>query len=466
MRSSFGRRSSTFRKRSVYSLVFFAVAGFLVFAYFTPGFSEQRQLTCSLPTGSLGNPHNPHPDVAAGPFDDAVTQEESASPDAPQEIADVAEPGDSLFSVLCANLIEETTARRIAADLASVVAETWDKGKGFNAYTQLKAGTTRYTILTDQAGNFQKITVEMEPAHVYHAIPGNNNTIQSWKEDVVLDFRVEAIAFKVKGTLFESVLNAGEGTELASKLINVFKWDIDFQSESLRGDVCKVLFERRYADDRPSGYGDVLAAVYEGKKVEGGRKTAILFNGQFFDDRGIDLKKDFLRSPLRVLRVTSGYGKRFHPVLGVVRQHNGVDYGAPTGTRVQSIARGAVTFSGWSNGYGNYVCVKHDNGFESRYGHLSRILVKKGQRVQQCQNVGLVGQTGIATGPHLDFQLLVGGKHVDPLNPKYKCKVEARRVASPLSDRFDRVRKERLGSLASAAPSPGSPKSQGLASAR
>ncbi|MBI5570876.1 MAG: M23 family metallopeptidase [Desulfomonile tiedjei] len=397
-----------------------------------------------------------------------MIQEEPGSAGASQEIADVAGPGDSLFSVLCANLIEETTARRIAADMASVVAESWDQGKDFNAYTQLKPEETRYTILTDHAGNFQKVTLEMDPAHVYHSVPRGNNTIHSWKEDVVVDFRVEAIAFKVQGTLAESVLNAGEGSMLATKLTNVFRWDIDFQSESRRGDVCKVLVQRRFADDRPLGYGDVLAAVYEGKKVEGGKKTAILFNGQYYDDRGVELKKDFLRSPLRVLRLTSKYGQRFHPVLGQMRHHDGVDYGAPTGTRVQSIARGVVTTAGWHGGYGNYVCVKHDSGIESRYGHLSRMFVKKGQRIQQCQCVGLVGQTGIATGPHLHFELLNGGKHDDPLSPKNKRKyrVELRQVASPLSARFDQVRKERLTSLASAAPPLSSPKGQGLASAR
>jgi murein DD-endopeptidase MepM/ murein hydrolase activator NlpD len=239
------------------------------------------------------------------------------------------------------------------------------------------------------------------------------------------------------------VLKAGEGMELALKLTNVFRWDIDFQSESVKGDVCKILFERRYADDRPSGYGRILCAVYEGKKTT--KKTGILFSGTYYDQTGSELKKNFLRSPLNVLRVTSRFGRRFHPILHVWRKHNGVDYGAPTGTPVWSVAGGKVTFSGWKRGYGKYVCIRHENGYESRYGHLSRIFVRKGQHIKQRQRIGLVGQTGLATGPHLDFQLLAQGKHLDPLRVRMVKVI--RKVPAPLKSRFASVARQRLQRL-------------------
>ncbi|MDD3471793.1 MAG: M23 family metallopeptidase, partial [Syntrophaceae bacterium] len=300
----------------------------------------------------------------------------------------------------------------------------------------------RYSISVDRDGRFLSAALELEPAHVFHAIQDENG-LRCWKEEVVLDFKTETLSFEIDGTLTESVLNTGEGTELALKLSNLFRWDIDFHTETVRGDICRVLFERRYADDRPSGYGRILSAVYEGKKT--GTKTAILFNDEYYDANGMELKKNFLRSPLSVIRVTSRFGKRFHPVLRVWRKHNGVDYAAAQGTPVWSVAGGVVTFSGWQNGYGNYVCIKHDNGYESRYGHLHRIFVAKGQRVKQRQRIGTVGMTGLATGSHLDFQLLVGNRHVNPLNVKMAQSL--RSVPAPLTDRFARLAQDRLLAL-------------------
>jgi murein DD-endopeptidase MepM/ murein hydrolase activator NlpD len=283
------------------------------------------------------------------------------------------------------------------------------------------------------------MTLELDPANVFHAV-SEGDSIRSWKEDVVLDFKVETVTFPVRGSLNESVLRAGEGIELAVKLLNVFKWDIDFQSESMSGDVCKVLFERRYADDRPSGYGRILCAIYDGKKT--GRKVVVLFNNIYYDQKGVEIKKDLLRSPLSVIRVTSKFGVRLHPIRKEFHRHKGVDYGAPQGTQVWSIASGVVTFSGWKGDYGNLVCVRHENGRESRYGHLHRIHVRKGQRVKQTQRIGLVGRTGNATGPHLHFELLVSSKHVNPLAVRMVASV--RSVPVPLKPRFETVAQQRL----------------------
>ena len=356
-----------------------------------------------------------------------------------QEATDITAPGDTLLSVLNDNLSDETTITQVSQSLASTIQSSLNKP--FAPETVLPSGR-RYSITIDSAGKFLKAVLELEPAHVFHVV-SEDGRIHSWKDEVVLDFKNELICFPMKGSLTESVLNAGESLELALKLAGVFRWDIDFHSESVVGDTCRVLFERRYADDRPSGYGRVLGAVYEGKKT--GRKTAVYFNNEYYDERGIELKKSFLRSPLSVIRVTSRYGYRLHPVLKVWRKHNGVDYGAVQGTPVWSVAGGSVTFAGWSNGYGNYVCIKHDNGFESRYGHLQKIFVVKGQRVKQRQRIGLVGMTGIATAPHLDFQLLVQNKHINPL--KVAMLKGLKEVPTPLVSRFISLAQDRLNRL-------------------
>jgi murein DD-endopeptidase MepM/ murein hydrolase activator NlpD len=359
-----------------------------------------------------------------------------------QEVADTSGPGDTLFSLLYANLLDETAARTVAVSLAQAMQPS--AKKGFDAYAALAPGT-RYSITLDQNGAFQKITLELDPAHIF-VCETRGNTVFSWKEDVVVDFKVETLKLKVDGSLEKTVLNAGEGQTLASELRNIFQWDIDFQYDSLRGDECTVLFERRYFDDKPSGYGRILSAIYDGKKT--GRRVGILFDGKYYSEDALQLEKDFLRTPLKVVRITSKFGMRFHPVMREWRQHQGVDYGAPTGTPVLAVSRGVVVFAGWQNGYGNYVCIKHDNGFESRYGHLSKIFVRKGLRVKQGQRIGLVGQTGVATGPHLDFQLLAKGKHINPLDTrKVKMAQSPVSVPGPLRNRFQNIAAEALSRL-------------------
>jgi murein DD-endopeptidase MepM/ murein hydrolase activator NlpD len=162
-----------------------------------------------------------------------------------------------------------------------------------------------------------------------------------------------------------------------------------------------------------------------------------LFNGSYYDEHGVELKKNFLRTPLNVLRMTSGYGMRMHPVLGVWKMHKGVDYGAPVGTPVYAISNGTVSFTGCGTGYGLYVCVKHENGYESRYSHLSKILVKTGQKVKQRQTIGQVGSTGYSTGPHLYFEIIANGNRINPT--KVKMVNNPRSVPLPLKNRFHSV---------------------------
>ncbi len=428
----------TNRKSSVsplYAIVVVLVAGTAIYILFGSGFDFP--FNCDLKSDSVGTP----PNTATC----ALNTETSSSKGldntlgGSQEVTDVTAPGDSLYSVLVDNLSDENTAVELARSFAATIQQSLEIPFDYNAPMP---GGKRYSITVDRDGRLLQAALELDPANVFHAIQDENG-LRCWKEEVVLDFKTESISINVAGTLTESVLNTGEGTELALKLSNLFRWDIDFHSESVRGDVCKVLFERRYADDRPSGYGQILCAVYEGKKT--GTKTAVLFNNEYYDAKGLELKKNFLRSPLSVIRVTSRFGKRYHPVLRVWRKHNGVDYGATQGTPVWSIAGGVVTFAGWQNGYGNYVVIKHDNGYESRYGHLHRIMVARGQRVKQRQRIGSVGMTGLATGPHLDFQLLVNNRHVNPLNVKMAQSL--RSVPSPLTDRFSRLAQERLLAL-------------------
>jgi murein DD-endopeptidase MepM/ murein hydrolase activator NlpD len=416
---------------SLLVLLCFAVGGY---CYFSPSLTERFPFACSLPAPPLATDK----DVSPGePIkDDPACAVSSAEVNCSQEIVDLSSPGDTLVSLLSSNLPDDSHVQEVAAKLSAQIRK--NIGKRFSENTLLRSDR-RYSITLDRDGKFLRATLEMDPANVFHAVL-KNKIVQAWKEDVVLEYKVETISFPISGSLVESVLRAGEGRDFARELARVFIYDIDFQYEARKGDSCTVVFQRRYSDDRPAGYGDILYAVYDGVKA---KKTAVLFNQKYYDADGVELKKSLLRSPLRALRVTSGYGWRFHPILHEVRHHSGVDYAAKQGTPAFAIARGVVTFAGWSgSGYGNYVCIKHPNGAESRYGHLSRIdaKMKKGARVEQGQRIGLVGKTGRATGPHLHFELLVAGKHIDPRN---KIRIETPlRIAQPLRPRFKAVVQE------------------------
>lgn len=358
-----------------------------------------------------------------------------------QEIVELTDPGDTLASLMFDNISDESAAQKVADRLAANIQQY--KNTSFDSNTALPQGS-RYTINLDRDGRFLKASIELDSSSVFH-VARETAGLRAWKDEVVLDFKPETVTIRMKGSLQDSVLTAGEGQDLFAKIKDVFQWDIDFRSEARRGDVCTVLLERKYADDRPSGYGRILCAVYDGKKT---KKTAVRFNEKYYDKSGEELKKDFLRTPLREkLKITSKFGNRFHPIDRIWKRHDGVDYGAPAGTPVLSIAGGVVTFAGWNNGYGNYVCIRHDNGCESRYGHLQRIekRVQVGARLKQGDRVGLVGMTGKATGPHLDFQLLVNGRHEDP--QRVKMVQSPRTVPQPLRPRFDKVCAEHLLSL-------------------
>lgn len=243
----------TNRKSSVsplYAIVVVLVAGTAIYILFGSGFDFP--FNCDLKSDSVGAP----PNTATC----ALNTETSSSKGldntlgGSQEVTDVTAPGDSLYSVLVDNLSDENTAVELARSFAATIQQSLEIPFDYNAPMP---GGKRYSITVDRDGRLLQAALELDPANVFHAIQDENG-LRCWKEEVVLDFKTESISINVAGTLTESVLNTGEGTELALKLSNLFRWDIDFHSESVRGDVCKVLFERRYADDRPSGYGQIL----------------------------------------------------------------------------------------------------------------------------------------------------------------------------------------------------------------
>lgn len=229
--------------------------------------------------------------------------------------------------------------------------------------------------------------------------------------------KVAMVSGEITSSLFGAVTDAGEDDQLALDLADIFAWDVDFNTELQRGDSFRVAVPKLSVDGRFIKYGPIVSAEF----VRGSRVLrAVRFEREagsagYYSPDGTPLRKAFLRSPLRFTRISSGFTtRRLHPVLHTVRAHLGIDFAAPTGTPVSASADGVVSTAGWSGGYGKCVRIRHANGFETLYGHLSRIDVRAGQRVSQGTRIGAVGQTGLATGPHLDYRMVQNGAFVNP----------------------------------------------------
>ena len=230
---------------------------------------------------------------------------------------------------------------------------------------------------------------------------------------------VEGAIDRETNSLAESLDNAGERIELALGMADVFSGEIDFNSDLQPGDRYRVLVERHTREGRLVGYGAILAAefVNDGRTMKAIRFTPEGGSPAYYDENGRSLKRFFLKSPLKFEpRITSRFSaSRKHPVLGYARAHNGVDYYAPMGAPVNSVAPGVVTMAGWTNGGGRTVKVRHPNGYETEYLHLSAIEVRAGERISQGELVGRVGKTGLVTGVHLHYGLKKNGSYVNPV---------------------------------------------------
>ena len=229
--------------------------------------------------------------------------------------------------------------------------------------------------------------------------------------------RLGTAAGSIQSSLFAAVGDTGEDDQLALDLADIFAWDVDFNSELQKGDSFRVAVEKLYLDGRFVRYGPILAAEFvRGERVLRALRFDAARGPGYYAPDGRPLRKAFLRSPLRFTRISSGFtSARFHPILHELRAHFGVDYAAPYGTPVTASADGVVTQAGWDGGYGKAIRIRHANGFETLYGHLSRIDVRPGQRVVQGGPIGAVGATGLATGPHLDYRMVRNGAFVNPL---------------------------------------------------
>lgn len=228
----------------------------------------------------------------------------------------------------------------------------------------------------------------------------------------------------IKGSLWLSLADQGVSAEIIQEFADTFQWTIDFLTEPREDDRFALIWEERTTPDGRVWGREIIAGLYDGKRT--GRQTAILFGDEYYDESGESLERMFLRAPLNYRRISSHFNRgRWHPILRKRRPHNGIDYAAPRGTPVVAVGGGRVSAVGRHGGYGKRIEIKHSSVYSTLYGHLNAYKggIRVGSRVRQGEVIGYVGSTGLASGPHLHFQISKHGAWVNFLTlalPKAK----------------------------------------------
>lgn len=278
---------------------------------------------------------------------------------------------------------------------------------------------TQLTASTDRLGRLVSFTMPSPDATTSLVLHRTDSGFKLQSVPLAFESGLRTASGVIRSSLFAATDAIGLPDEIAVGLADIFGNKVDFRRDLRKGDRFTVHYETVTLEGRLVRGGRILAAELIN---DGQRLTAVWFGqgstrGEYYSEDGRSLREGFLRSPLEFSRVTSGFSMRMHPILRQWRAHRGVDFGAPTGTRIRASGGGSVGFVGVQNGYGNVVILNHANGISTAYAHLSRFAagLRVGQRIEQGEMIGYVGQTGWATAPHLHYEFRVNGNPKDPM---------------------------------------------------
>ncbi len=350
----------------------------------------------------------------------------------------------STFSVLASEA-------GLTADVANQILES---AKSVYNLAQIKAGK-ELVFVYNSDGSLKELVYEInqdEKLQVEKIFPAESDqpsdggvVLDQWKaERVPIEYttEIEEVQGVIETSLYETVLSQGLDERLALELAEIFAWQIDFAGEIQKGDSFKVIYEKKFRDGVYDHPGRIFAAefitsgevsrgfYFEPSKQEGSpadlpaeasAKEGVLTKAGYYDEKGNSLQKELLKSPLQYKYISSGFTyRRWNPVSGGYSPHRGLDYAAPAGTPVVSVGNGTVVQAGWRGAYGIAVEIRHNDTYTTIYGHFSSLArgIRTGAKVNQGQVIGYVGSTGMATGPHLHFELHKFGSFVNPLTVK------------------------------------------------
>jgi murein DD-endopeptidase MepM/ murein hydrolase activator NlpD len=270
-------------------------------------------------------------------------------------------------------------------------------------------------------GKLNELIYEVNDHKSLH-ITRNDNGFKARTLDKSLNKRIAHATAVIDSNLFMAAQKAGIPGSLTMELAKIFNFDIDFMLDVKKGDSFSIIYEEYYADGEKISYGDILAAefVNNGTTYRAVRYTDNHGDTSYYTPDGKNTRKTFLRTPVDFTRISSRFGKRFHPILNRMRNHDGVDYAAPLGTPIKAAGDGRIAFIGRKGGYGNTILIQHDKKYSTLYAHMKQFKrgIKRGSWVKQGDVIGYVGQTGLATGPHLHYEFRINGEHHNPLTVK------------------------------------------------
>ena len=284
---------------------------------------------------------------------------------------------------------------------------------------QLRPGKV-VTAKTSERGELLALNFPLNAKDAILSIERSSDSFNAIEQSLNLEANAVVKSGEIRNSLFAATDLAGIPDAIAIQLAEIFSGDIDFHRDLRKGDHFSLVYETLNHLGQPIRSGRILGAEFINN-----HKTYNAYwyqneegKGAYYTSEGKSLRKAFLRSPLEFSRMTSGFSSaRRHPVLQTVRAHKGIDYAAPTGTKVRSVAEGIVSYAGRQSGYGNLVVIKHQGSYSTAYGHLNGFApgIRNGSRISQGDTIGYVGQTGLATGPHLHFEFRVNSQQVNPL---------------------------------------------------
>jgi murein DD-endopeptidase MepM/ murein hydrolase activator NlpD len=287
----------------------------------------------------------------------------------------------------------------------------------------IRVGKAFTMLKQKQAPNKLQVFVYQPDNLSYYVVDLRDSIAKAYKTVKPVTVKRRVIVAEIEGSLAETLDNAGASTALTHELSEIYAWSIDF-FKIQKGDKFAVVVNEKYIDGTEyAGLESIEASYFEykGKKIYAFpfKQDTLSKKYDFYDEEGKVLKSMFLKAPLKFSRISSRFSpRRFHPVQGQWKAHNGTDYAAPLGTPIMTTASGTVERTGYTSGNGNFVKVKHNGMYATQYLHMSKILVRNGQRVTQGDVIGLVGSTGLATGPHVCYRFWKNGVQVDALRQK------------------------------------------------
>jgi murein DD-endopeptidase MepM/ murein hydrolase activator NlpD len=364
--------------------------------------------------------HEPGPAIAA------------VAPPSAEETAPVPEPALPVVKVVQVargdTLIDILLGSGVARDDAVGAIDALDdvfRPRDLKPGQEITLGFDPYGHHPAEEGALQLASLALQPSVERDVVVNRNDTggFVAQAIDRPLALKVALAGGTIDSSLFEAGQDAAIPVDILSQTIKAFSYDVDFQREIQPGDRFEIVYER-YEDDRGqlARSGNVLyAALIQGDTT----KEIYRFEPEdgvadFYNAKGENVRKELLRTPLDVVRITSTFGMRMHPILGYSKMHKGVDFAASTGTPIFAAGDGVIAILGNQRGYGNYIRIKHNAQYATAYGHMSRFAadLRQGSKVRQGEVIGYVGSTGMATGPHLHYEVLVDGTQINPMSVK------------------------------------------------